>query len=337
MESWIALSDREGALDGTDPGAILPKGTFILELDLPLLSGTVLIDFQTNESWPRAISVFADQAAGIIMLHRQGGQLARYVLPGPLGLDVEGTARIAFSWDGPGRTWHLRLEQPATGHSREMRGHDPIPFTMTDLLEVCRGTDRVLRHNAVQWFGIKRGDTPPERTPWIGLHTPIETPAGPRAAGLLRPGDLIIAENGAMIELQSTRRLVLPSRGTYSPILLRTPYFGETSDLLVSSDQLISMHGLSVEYLFGEQEVLAEAGHVTDGTSAMKDLRRAVTSCVTLDVGEPTMIMADGCPILSHSNTTAAAVAHSPHRVLRAYEAVPLLALLGRGIGRSAA
>ena len=122
-----------------------------------------------------------------------------------------------------------------------------------------------------------------------------------------------------------------------APVLVRAPYFAAHSDLLVSADQLVALSGTEVEYLFAEDEVLAEAGHLTDGRSALYDTRRAVTACVSLDLGYPDLILSDGCALASARHGARAGTLPQPRRLLRCYEAVPLLALLGRSNGRRAA
>jgi len=122
-----------------------------------------------------------------------------------------------------------------------------------------------------------------------------------------------------------------------TPVLVRAPYFAAHSDLLVSADQLVALSGTEVEYLFAEDEVLAEAGHLTDGRSALYDTRRAVTACVSLDLGYPDLILSDGCALASARHGARAGTLPQPRRLLRCYEAVPLLALLGRSNGRRAA
>jgi hypothetical protein len=337
MDGWVALSDRDEVLGGVVADAMLAKGTFILEFDLPLIGSVVLLDYKSTDGWPRGFSLFVDEMVGVVVLHRQGDRLIRHVLPGPLQLSLDGAARVVFSWDGPAKLWSLRLEQTLSGLQRDTRGRDPMPLLRDDLLALCSRAGRTVRHSSVLWYGVKLGDTPPTRAPWVGLQTPIETGNGPCAAGYLRAGDLVLTVDGDLIPIQSIRHMDLPSRGTFSPILLRAPYFGAKVDLLVSSDQLVALSGAEVEYLFAEDEVLTAAGHLTDGRAALKDLRHSVTSCVSIDLGELALMMADGCTILSHFHGPVSLQPETPHRVLHSYEAIPLLAQLGRASSSNAA
>jgi Hint domain len=132
-------------------------------------------------------------------------------------------------------------------------------------------------------------------------------------------------EDGFQPLVHLTRR-TFPSRGSFAPVVLRSPFFGLTSDILVSSDQLVLISGASVEYLFGVEEALISAASLCDGKVAVKDERRALTDAVAIDLGHPFAITADGCCLMS----TYGADDDLPRRALRDYEALPLLTLLGR-------
>jgi hypothetical protein len=316
---------------------LLAKATLVLEFELPLEGSAVLIDHKTDSSWPRALSVFVDEMAGVVILHRQADRLLRHVLPGPLGLASNGVARISFGWNGPEKSWQLSLEQPGQGEGRRTRGRDCMPMLMEDLLGICDGNDDTLRHKSVLWFGLMDGADLPERAPWIGLQTPIDTPSGPCPAGKLRPGDLLLTDDGDYAVLLSQIHMDLPSRGSFSPVMLRAPYFGAETDILVSSDQLVAISGDEVEYLFSDETVLTEARNLTDGRAALMDLRRAITSCVALDIGAPRLILAEGCRLLTHTNGRHPNHHNAPHHVIQGYETVPLLDMLGRTGRQSAA
>lgn len=336
MDHWIALSDRPEPPGEPVAQPLLDRGTLILELSLPLSGPTVLLDYRRTEGWPRALSVFVDPATGVVVLHRQGASLVRHGLTGALPGD-RGTARIVLNWDAPGRVWTLRLELPDSGFSLESRGSGPMPLRHDDLAAVCGGRGIVWRHPALLWFGVTRGAAPPDRAPWIGLRTPIATPAGFRLAGTLRPGDLVLTRDNGPRPIRQVLRMDLPSRGFYTPVLLRAPYFCARTDLLVSADQLVALRGAEVEYLFGDEEVLAEARHLVDGRSALMETRRAIASCVSLDLGTPGLMLSAGCALASTETGQSRDASRLPRRLLQGYEVAPLLGLLGRGSGSRAA
>jgi hypothetical protein len=322
MKNWVVLSDRKDPV-AADP--LLERGLFIMEFALPLDRGTVLLDMQDDAGWRRSFSVFADPEAGLSLLHRQGGAVRRHAVPGPLPA-AAGRGRLSFAFDAPARRWTLRFAPLNGDPGLAAEGSDPLPLRVADLQALAAGAAGAQRHPAVLWFGATRGMAPPAQAPWIGLRTPVDTPRGPVAAGRLRPGDLIATLDEGPLPLRGLQRMTLPSRGSFAPVLLRAPYFGARGDLLVSADQRVLIAGAAVEYLFGEEEVLAPAGMLMDGRVAQRDERRAVTTCVALDLGRPVLITADGCCLLS----AAAPLLPLPRRALQDYEALPLLALLGR-------
>lgn len=322
MKDWVVLSDRKDPV-ATSP--LLERGLFIMEFSLPLDRGTVLLDIQGDVGWKRSFSVFADPDSGFSLLHRQGSDVRRHALPGPLPAGA-GRGRLSFAFDTPARRWSLRFAPLNGDPGFQSKGVDPLPLRLEDLQTLAAGGPGAQRHPAVLWFGATQGTAPPTHAPWIGLRTPVDTVRGPVAAGRLQPGDMIATLDEGPLPLLGLQRMTLPSRGSFAPVLLRAPYFGTSGDLLVSADQRLLIAGAAVEYLFGEEEVLAPAGLLMDGRVAQMDERRAVTTCVALDLGMPVLITADGCCLLS----AAAPLMPLPRRALQDYEALPLMALLGR-------
>lgn len=338
MDNWIALSDRNSAARPVESDALLGSGVFVMELALPLNSAEILLDYHADDGWPRTFAVFHDLAAGLVVMHRQGKSVSRHVLPGPLpGLshDDSGTARLSFCFDAPARAWHLSFEiVAANGAASPARvtssGTNPLPMRLADLFALCAGKDQTRRAASVLWFGMTKGAQPPARAPWVGQRTPISTARGLVPAGHLLPGDRVHTVEDGLVPLLAVHRFDLPNRGSFAPILLRAPYFGAGQDLLVASDQMIARSGVEVEYLFGEDEVLVEAGYLVDGRTALQDHRRTVTNSVSLDFGLPTLISVDGCGLMCPAAPRVAAMTQLPRRSLKDYEALTLMSLLGR-------
>ncbi len=307
-------------------GEIVEAGQFVLELALPLAEAAVLLDFHSTDGWPRTFTLFHDPKAGLVLIHRQGQAVARHSLPGPVA-QVTGTGRLTLLFDAPGRFWQMQMEYlshdvmaPAVD-----TGSDPLPLLTGDLHALSEGPFRNSRHNAVLWFGLTKGASLPQRAPWIGQRTPIDTPRGPVLAGHLSPGDLVCTADGGLLPLRGVSRMDLPARGSFAPVILRAPFFGGSHDILVATDQLVALSGPEVEYLFGEDEVLVQAGNLVDGRSALAEQRRAVASVLMLEFDFPALLVADGCTLFAGQNRQPA-----PRRVLQGYETLTLMALLGR-------
>lgn len=317
---WIALSDRAGQPLVTD----VAQGLFVMELKLPLEGPQVLIDRRSTDG-SEVFSILHDTAAGLSVLHRRDGRLARHELSGPLPND-RSTARFTFGWDTGRDGWELEFgllaEDTRLPRSRvEARGSGPLGLGTAMLADLCAG--RGHRNDAVLWFGVTQGSLP-ERQPWIGPRSKVRTVRGAVAAEELQAGDVIVTLDG-LATLLAIERHVVPGRGSYQPVLLRAPWFGR-SDLVVSPEQLVRLHGPEAEYLFGEEEVLVPAGLLLDGQSALAEERRAVVTGITLDLGGAELIDIQGCALC----TRPAPGMDLPLRLLDRYEAVPLLAQLGR-------
>lgn len=331
-DAWLVLSDRAPVAE--DAAQTIQAGVFVVELALPIAEAAVLLDFHTAGATPHTFTLFHDPLAGIVLIHRQGQVVARHALPGPLPYQ-SATGRLSLHFDVAANHWQMKLELLGVADAPVLvsQGTRPLALRSADLHGLSQGPARAARHGAVLWFGLTRGADLPARAPWIGQRTPVETARGPVMAGHLRPGDLIATADGGLLPLRRVRRLDLPACGSFAPVILRAPFFGASHDLLVSSDQQLALSGAEVEYLFSEDEVLVEAGALVDGRTALAERRRAVASVLALEFDQPALLLADGCALLAARPGDAA-----PRRVLQSYEALTLMAMLGRagGVRRSA-
>ncbi len=321
MTDWLALSDLTLPDTGISP---LEEALFVCELALPLAQATVLLDWHQDMDTNRTFSVFADPVAGVVVLHRVGQMVKRHRLPGPLPFGSD-TARITYGWNRRSGRWVLTFGRIGSGEDCRATGIGPIALSPQELAAICRRDGAALRHASVLWFGVTQGAVPPERAPWVGLRTPIDTARGPVAAGALRPGDMVLTVDNGLQPVLRTTRLRLPSRGSFAPVILRAPFLGQGSDVLISADQLLVLRGAEVEYMFGDEAVLVRAGSLANGSVARNDGLHASIDCVAIDLGLPELMLADGLKLLSHG-----ALAEPPLTVLHAYEAQQLVSLMAR-------
>ena len=321
MGDWLALSDL---ILTDEDSAPLEQGLFLCELALPLGEGTVLLEWHEAGDVMRMFSVFADPRAGVVVAHRQGQVMRRHVLPGPLPFGL-GTARITYGWNRRTGRWTLTFGRIGMGEECKSTGIGPIALSKHELAALCRRDGVALRHRSLLWFGVTQDAAPPERAPWLGLRTPVETVRGPVAAGNLQRGDLIRTADNGLQPVLRVNRLRLPSRGSFTPVILRAPFLGQGSDVLLSADQLVMLGGAEVEYMFGVEEVLVPAHALANGTIARSDERQASVDCVSLDLGLPELLLVDGLTLLSHGG-----VVEPPRPVLQAFEAQQLVSLMAR-------
>lgn len=308
---WIALSDQPGEITGRKPGAAqaLARGALICELALPLQQGGIVLDLRQDG---RVFPLFFEADSGLGLLMRDGARVLRARLAGPLAAGF-GVARLTFHWNCAADRWSLRFERPGEPGERTVAGSGPLPLRLVDLETLCRRDSATLRHAGVLWFGVTPQDALPRHASWVGPRTPILTPTGLRAAGLLRRGDMVMTHDGRAVPLLSVRHLDLPSRGSHAPVLLRAPYFGDQRDMLVSADQQILLQGSEIDHLFDRDEVLAHARDLTDGRAALFDSRRLLTHTVSLDIGAGHLIAGEGVAFLTavHDDRTPTPPARS--------------------------
>lgn len=334
MKDWLILSDTPQGPPRLAPHDTLTKGLFALEFHLPLTEPTVLLDTRSKSGAERTFSVLFDPSAGIAILDRQGGEQRRYVLSGPLP-KAKGLARLALHLDAEGGgVWLLRLDLPGTASRLEAAGAGSLPLDLNVFDQLCAQAGGSHWHSAVLWFGLSRAAALPPRRSWIGRNCPVMTNRGRLPAENLRAGDHVKLLDQGLRRLESIGRIEVPSRGSYAPVLLRTPFFGASRDLLVSADQMVMVGGPSVEYVCGCEEVLIRSGVMVNGRSALLENRRASTLGITLDFGLPVLLPTDGVALLIPSFAARAA---PPRRVLADYEAHPLLPIIGAGSVRVSA
>lgn len=279
---WLALSDR-GVIPAGYHGP-LAQGVFVMEFQLPLASGSLLLDHQSQDGIARSFAVFYDAQVGLAVLHRKGARVVRHMLAGPLDLGA-GLARLTFGF-GP-RDWTITLQH--LDHQRVATGTDTLDFDPQDLAAICACPSR---HRAVHWFGF--GRDLPQVGAWIGSRTPVQTRLGMVEAAQLRPGDMVMTLDHGPLPLMGVQHLDLPARGSFAPVLLRAAFFGAGQDILVSPLQTLHLSCGEVEYLFGVDSVFVRAGDMVDGRTALADDRRMVTKGVRLDLGRPALMDAGG-------------------------------------------
>jgi hypothetical protein len=328
VNDWLILSDTPLGRLRAGPAAMLAKGLFAFEFHLPLTEPTVLLDYRTLSGAEATLSVLFDPTTGISILHRQGGEQCRYVLPGPLP-NASGVARLSLHFDSQDTgVWLIRLELPNVMNVLDASGPGSLPFDLNAFDRLCSHSIGSKWHGAVLWFGLSKGTSMPPRRSWIGRNTPVMTARGLVFAEALRAGDSVQVLDHGYKTLGSIARIEVPSRGTFAPVLLRTPFFGATRDLMISADQMVLVGGSSVEYVCGVEEVLIRSGVMVNGRTAMLENRRSSTIGVTLDFDMPVLLPVDGIALMIPTAGWGRAL---PRRVLADHEAHPLLPITGAG------
>jgi hypothetical protein len=110
----------------------------------------------------------------------------------------------------------------------------------------------------------------------------------------LNVGDLFLTNGHEPAQIRWVCRQDLPARGRFSPLRLRSPFYGLHTDLIVAPDQRLLLSGSEVEYLFGEEQVSATAGHLMDGRTIVRGPFASVQSYYQLLLDRPASLIVNG-------------------------------------------
>ncbi len=325
MTAWIALSGYASpglALHGPD----LRRGDLVFDIALPLSRPTMLLDASSDTA---SLKLFHDPETGFSLVHRQRLGFARHHIDA--AVPSYGPAQLHFKWTETG-AWTLPLVRPA-GEVARASGIGALPLPQALLAQAC-GT--ATRASALRWVGLPTKGAP-YPTSLLGPLTPVATPGGPVMANRLLAGDLLVTDDGGLVPLRAVSRHLLPGEGLFEPVHLRAPFFGTGSDLLVSSAQKISMTGVDVEYLFGQDNVLATARDLADGTRARLAPRPGLLPWVELDTGQNALVMSGACRLALSPHDAQFSEAIDLPRCLEPHETRALLAMKAQRANRSVA
>jgi len=179
---------------------------------------------------------------------------------------------LHFTWDRLGKTDQLVLTNTQTGTRVAMRPGSHAPRSLAEIVPETPGP-----MVSVAYAGIANHPLPEAPLPGMEKGTLIQTPTGPVAVGDLQPGMQVLTGTGTQQTVRWVGTADHMARGTAAPIRLRAPYFGLTEDITVTRNQRLLLTGCEVEYLFGEEQVLAR----------VEDIRRANAAQICLE--QPTI------------------------------------------------
>jgi hypothetical protein len=279
--AWRAIVTRDGLVHaqggaGQPPDAPpdtrpVPRGALVVETRL------------AAEAGPQTILAMALRGAGLTTLTLRaipGGGVV-LVIAGAEALfhatvQLEADARtdilrLTYAWDVARDTGRLALEWPARQVTRIVETGRAVPLAPADIAGLGGFFDLKCAHPDLIFAAFSDDVEPVGVMPGFAVGTPISTQLGPRRADALRRGDVLVPGEpgtGPQIVLETIARSV-PAFGAFRPVLLRAPYFGLHSDIVVSAEQRLLIGGSEVEYAFGCEQVLVPARHLVNGMAAL--------------------------------------------------------------------
>lgn len=145
---------------------------------------------------------------------------------------------------------------------------------------------------ALAEFGLASSDLPA-----LGTGALVTTETGPRPVETLSPGDLLVTATGEILPLRWIQRRARLCLGRQALVRLRAPYFGLNHHICVTPETRVVRSGPAVEYIFGEERVLARAGDMTSSPGAHRDCQGPVRTVHHLMFDHHACVMVDRCGV----------------------------------------
>lgn len=292
--SWTKIWNEDGAvLDRQSQNQAMTAATFLLEARRG-----------TNEACPmslwsgqgvNALSVATQLGGAVELRHRD---LHLQTEPGVLQ---------------PGEAFRLTYHNLETGAaSLELRSLDrpgvaslchsqsTVPPLSTDFVPAepvvtgFAGFAAVANHNAprADRAGLQAG-------------TLVETPAGTVRVDHLAAGDVVSIADGERAIVQNVEQTEVVSLGSMNAVRLRAPYFGLSQDLYLARHTPLQLSGPEIDYVFGVDQVTANAGDLVNNVSILRDLSEPVRDFVSVELDRPGCLQVGRLSIATKADTSA--------------------------------
>ncbi|WP_305967968.1 MULTISPECIES: Hint domain-containing protein [unclassified Mameliella] len=263
---WIAVADAGGRWLRPDwkdsaPERLLPRGTLMVETPVTRTPRPErILSLERESPWPGSLSLTALPGEGLALVVTQGAQLIQAVLP----LDLDGredSLRITYAWDSPARRGRFAAER-TDGTVLALREVEaPPPMLAAD----AQG----LNGGGLALCALSEAVEPLGPVPTLAATTRVETPQGARPVDALDRADTVLTRSGEALPVLARLERSVPSRGSFRPVRLRSPFFGLRADFVVAPGQSLVVSGTDVAYLFGCEAVLVPASALVNGRTAV--------------------------------------------------------------------
>lgn len=269
-DAGLSRLGRETVRKAGTGDVLLTRGSLLVEAQMPLEDRAVtLLAWRRRLPWPSSFALRAVPGRGIVMVVTQGDRVLHATLPHAVQTHGE-RILVSYAWDAPARTGRLAVQLAGTLRISAVPVAAPPPIPLADLRSVFASPhDREMDPETV-FAAVSDRIEPVGPQATLSLHAPVLMVDSYRPAGEIKAGDVIRTINGRLVPVLATVRHTVPACGSYAPVILRAPYFGLRTDVLVAPDQRLVIGGSEVEYLFGQEHVLVPARHLVNGTAAIR-------------------------------------------------------------------
>ncbi|MCB2123005.1 MAG: Hint domain-containing protein [Rhodobacteraceae bacterium] len=210
---------------------------------------------------------------------------------------ARGSLRVTLRWDARAGDSTLTAENLAAGTLRQQAVDVAPALTGKELRGLVRCWDH--RHPSLVWHAGADHLHPVGPGICMAGDTPIPTARGHLPLSGLRQGDRVITRDGGLSKVLWCGSVEVPALGAYAPVRLKAPPFGHGGDLVVQPSHRLALSGPDVDYMFGEDEVLVEAGALLDGETVVPELAGPLFRYHGLLLDDHHIIAPGGCPMES--------------------------------------
>lgn len=278
--SWIGLRDHqrgyfnEAGLGATsakpaDLNAILPKGSLMMSFGIDAeraRRATTLLQQVSNGDWISGLKISLTQDGSVEFAQAQGQTKCHAKLPAGLSSRVQDIL-LTYTWDAPARTGMLSLHNSETNETHFTSVEGPMPLSLRDAIKLTRQPGGCALSDACDFLAVADHIAPHGPLPALLGNTLVPTPKGYVLAETIKPGDLVVTEDGTTAQVRWAGSITVPNRARFAKVTARAPFMGATRDLTVAAHQRIEMAGTEVDYLFASNRVSVRVGdlpmHVT--------------------------------------------------------------------------
>lgn len=270
--TWLALLDSSYSglrHESLEAGYEAHRGSFVLELELCASRSApyTAAEFISKEGKQFALSLVVDPNGACRLDLRHNGQHTTVAAKSGTGFATR-QLRITYSWCQEESYGLFTVENLMDGWLSQSEICHPLgipPWAMADISAARMG--HVLDPD-LQFIGFSDALEPVGLPASIAAGAMIKTDVGFAPVENLKVGDLVQTRDNGLLPIRWLVQRTVPAMGGFRPIELRAPFFGLQNDLRVGPVQRLLIEGSSVEYLFGEEEMLVEARHLLDDRAA---------------------------------------------------------------------
>lgn len=282
-----------------NPDMIVPRGSVLLQFShAPQAQRLNLVRYAARDPWPAGLTLCIDPCGTLQLLLRQGATSQSFAVPTSIREQGE-VVIVIYSWDAPARDGALSVYLPDRDLMFQTDVVAPAPLSLRDLGRIMtEGPECTLGHG-VAFVAVSDRIIPAGPFGGIGGTARIDTLDGPCPVDRLRPGQVVRTADGGSARIVCVGAVDLPALGRFAPLILRAPYHGLSADIVVSPDQRMYLTGTDIEYLFGQEEVLAAIRHLRDDRSVLQPHPPAVTRYYQLVLDRHAIIRANGVALES--------------------------------------